>query len=649
MAGGVEITDAVLDEIKQRVDLGDLIASYGVDVRHAGSSLKACCPFHREKTPSFNINVNRGYYHCFGCGESGDAIKFVQKFEGLSFPEAVKKLASRCGIELKENDDPTAGRRRRLYALMAELAQFYRRCLLMTREAAPAREYLKNRFLDDETCDKWTVGYAPEGAATILKWADKYKYTAQELEEAGVILAPRRPGDSAYHRFSGRLMFTIRDRQGRVVGFSGRLLKEKKNTGKYVNSPETPIFKKSSILFGFDRASSEIARSPHHEMIACEGQIDCIRLHMCGFRTAVASQGTAFTGEHAKMLKRVADSAVLMYDDDGAGRKATIKVAGMLLEMEMPVRVVGLPDGDDPDSFLLKHEPAELQKRIDDAESIMSFQCRVERAKEPNPDSLDAISRVTKAVLSTVAKCPSPVLRAAMLDEASRLLALPRSALEDELEKAKNAPSAVAYDSRQAVRPQPGPAAPEDPDGAERQFEDVAPPEMDDSDYEVPETNAHAAVPPPAGEIALMEFLLANEYDKSLDPMVESLLPPQAFAHEFTGRFVKVWRDETASGEDGFAAFADSLDGDERRWFDEVLLGSGKTQASSLSPAEILREQIRELWRAELERRRGALPANGGDETIVRRMELTTRIKRLRQAAWSAVKEIIDAERQSST
>ncbi|MBE6382838.1 MAG: hypothetical protein E7049_07505 [Lentisphaerae bacterium] len=137
MPEGFGITDAVLDEIKQRIDLGDLIASYGVDVRHSGTALKACCPFHHEKTPSFSINPAKGFYHCFGCNESGDAIKFVQKFEGLSFPEAVKKLAAKCGVTITEKPDPEAGRRKRLYALMAELASFYRRCLLMTREAAP--------------------------------------------------------------------------------------------------------------------------------------------------------------------------------------------------------------------------------------------------------------------------------------------------------------------------------------------------------------------------------------------------------------------------------------------------------------------------------------------------------------------------------
>ena len=194
MAAG--LTESVIEEIKARTDLAELIASYGVQVRHAGSSLKACCPFHHEKTPSFNINASRGFYHCFGCGESGDAIKFVQKQEGLTFVEAVKKLAEQCGVKIEETEDPNAGLRKRLYALMAALAAFYRRCLLQAKEGEIAREYLKSRALDGAVAEDWGIGYAPNGVANILRWAEKYKYTPEELEAAGVIKAPSRPGDS---------------------------------------------------------------------------------------------------------------------------------------------------------------------------------------------------------------------------------------------------------------------------------------------------------------------------------------------------------------------------------------------------------------------------------------------------------------------
>jgi DNA primase len=273
------ITDAVLDEIKSRVDIADLIESYGIAVKTAGSGKIACCPFHHEKTPSFHINSLRGFYHCFGCGESGDAIKFVQKMDGLTFVEAVKKLAESCSVRIEEKYDADAARRKRLYALMAELAQFYRRCLLQTREGGLARDYLASRDLGADVQESFLVGYAPRGMAPMVKWAEKHGYTVAELAAAGVVKAPESASDEGYHRFGGRLMFTVRDKQGRVVAFSGRQLVENKKSGKYVNSPETLIFRKSSVLFGFDKAAGNIAKSRHQEAIVCEGQIDTIRLH----------------------------------------------------------------------------------------------------------------------------------------------------------------------------------------------------------------------------------------------------------------------------------------------------------------------------------------------------------------------------------
>lgn len=636
MAGG--ITDSILEEIKARIDLADLISSYGVQVRHAGANEKACCPFHQEKTPSFMINSARGFYHCFGCGESGDAIAFVMKMEGLTFPEATKKLAQQCGIEIKEKADPEAARRKRLYALMNELAQFYHRCLLRMKEAQPARDYLVRRRLDEKVQTDYVIGYAPNGISPILTWGEKYGYTPEELEAAGVIKGPSRPGDRGYHRFGGRLMFTIKDKQGRVVAFSGRQLVEKKNAGKYVNSPETAIFKKAKVLFGFDRAAGCISRAPHREVICCEGQIDTIRLHISGFPTAVASQGTAFTEDHARMIKRVADAAVLMYDDDAAGHKAAIKVAGMLLAMEMPVRVVSLPNGDDPDSFLLAHPAKDLQDLIDRAESIVSFQCRVERAKEARPDSIDAVSRISRAVLTTLAACPSAILRASLTDEAAKLLGLPTAALAEELSKVREGMAAAGPKFSYA-------SATDEDDAAEGESDDeaVAPwrPGGDSMDEESPAEPPAQLEPPSAREFVLMEFLMANEFDVALDGMIGEFLPPEALSHDFTRRFVSVWRRAASTGEDQFASFAEGLTPGEREWFDRILLNAGMSQASGLSVAEQFQNAARLLWADLLKRMRGALPINGGPDVDARRMEITMDLNILPLADWREVGEII--------
>ena len=630
------ITESTVEEIKARIDLADLIASYGIQVKAAGASKKACCPFHHEKTPSFNINESKGFYHCFGCGESGDAIKFVQKMDGLTFVEAVKKLAEQCGVKIEEKEDPAAGKRKRLHALMAELAQFYHRCLLKMKEAEPAREYLKSRDLGDEVQESFLIGYAPNGAASMMKWAEKYGYTAAEMEEAGVIKPPRGPGDQGYHRFGGRLMFSIKDKQGRVVAFSGRQLVASKNSGKYVNSPETLIFKKSNVLFGFDKAAGNIAKSPHHEAIVCEGQIDTIRLHISGFPVAVASQGTAFTEEHVKMLKKVADQVTLVFDDDAAGHKATIRTAGLFLAAEMPVRVVSLPEGDDPDSYLRKHPAEDFQKLLDNAESIMSFQIRVKKSEETNPNSIDAMARITKSVLNTIAQSTNAVIKAGMVGEAAKLLGVPSAALNEELGKVKvQLPNHRITESQN--RPDGGASEPEDERPETEDVTDVEP--VDEVDFSG--EDAAAAIPPPPREMALCAFLMANEYDKTLDGMIGEFLPPKVFAHDFTRRFVETWRAEVVKNADLLQDFAGKLEGHEREWFDSVLLGGSKTESSGLSPTDILQDFVRALWADELRRERGSLPASGDAEADLRRMKLSMDLKRLSSVRWAAVKDMV--------
>ena len=626
------ITEAVVEELKARVDLADLISSYGIDVRTAGSSKKACCPFHHEKTPSFNINEAKGFYHCFGCGESGDAIKFVMKMDGLTFVEAVKKLAEQVGMKIEEKEDPEAEKRARLFALLAELAQFYHRCLLKAREGELARKYLKERALSDEIAEAYMIGYAPNGVVNIRKWGEKYGYTDAELEAAGVIKAPDRPGDAGYHRFGGRLMFSIRDKRGRVVGFSGRQLVASKNSGKYVNSPETAVFKKSNVLYGFDKAAGAITKAANREVIVCEGQIDCIRLQTSGFPNAVAGQGTAFTSEHVKMLKKAADQVTLVYDDDLAGHKATIKSARLCLAAELPVRVVSLPDGDDPDSFLRAHPAEDFRKMLDGAESIMSFQVRAERAKERNPDSVDAVNRITKEVLFTIAQCPSAVLRATMTSEAAKLLKLPHAALVEELGKVKLEASQVAKPAEQSG----------DLESLES-LESLA----DDSADQLPPIegeDAAAVIPPPKEELAFCEFLLGNEYAeeaKILDGMIGEFLPPSVFVHDFTRAFVETWRTEQVKGEDVIAPWSDSLRPQERTWFDRLLLGQGKVMESAMSPTEIAQDFVRTLWAAQLKRVRGALPAAGDVEADLKRMKITLDLKRLNSVKWATVKEMV--------
>ena len=630
------VPDSTLEEIRLRTDLVDVISSYGVQVKRAGAGYMACCPFHHEKTPSFSIQPEKGFYHCFGCGESGDVFKFVQKQEGLGFMEAVKKLAQQCGVEIKETDDPEAGKRARLYSLHAELAAFFRRCLLQAKEAAPAREYLKSRDLAGDIGEKFCIGYAPVGDVPLQRWAEKYKFKLEELADAGVLLPPREGFSRWYNRFGGRLMFTIRDRAGRPVAFSGRILTNDKKAAKYVNSPETPIFKKSSILFALDQAAGNITKAARREAIVCEGQIDVIRCHACGFNTAVASQGTSFTVEHVQLLKRCADSAVLVFDGDGAGQKAAVRTGGEFLAAEIPVRVATLPQGEDPDSLLRTKGPEAFQACLDAAESITSFQIRVLRAQEANPSSIDAVSRVSRAVLETLAKCPSAVMRETLLAEAAQLLHVPVSALQEDFEKvgkgaARAAVRHVAAVGAAAINAGGSQLAATMP---EEECQDVPP----DHDAAAPENN-----PPPPRELALCEFLFDHEHDVSLVDLVEKYAVDGVLTHPFTRLFVFAWRKGCADGGD-IEGLLDELPPAARGWLNAILMTNDRSGLSELSPERILQDFLRQLWMEAVRRRQGTLPSESTPENDLKRLNCSTCIRRLQRDPWKKASALMTPE-----
>lgn len=542
------------------------MSSYGIELKPNGAQLKGLCPFHREKTPSFFVTPSKGRYHCFGCGKDGDAIEFVKEQSGLSFNEAVKVLADRCGVEIKKEEDPEAKKRERLHKILSEASEFYRRCLkkMKTPQAQAARDYLASRELSEKIQDDFLIGYASERSDDMLTWGKKYGFSVEEMAEAGLLKLSDDPSRPPYHRFTGRLMFTIKDKLGKIVAFSGRLLKENKKAGKYVNSPETAIFKKSNVLYGIDKAAGNIARSPKREAIVCEGQIDCIRLHASGFPVAVASQGTAFTEKHAEMLSRIADSVLLVFDDDAAGHKATIKTARLLLSIAKPlaVRVIALPGGDDPDSFLRKNGPDAFRTLMENAESIVSFQCRIEREKESNPESVDAIQRVSKAVLDTISPCQNAILKDALLSDAAKCLGLPKEALTDEMRRSK-AKSHVLSKS------------PADPvSRASDEMQDDNGEDSDDSSSDSGELAPKA--PPSSAEMSLLIFLADNEGDIEVRNALDGLLsdpkvsPP--ILEKISCQFVKDYIAAFLSPANmPLAAFGESLPVRERTFFDYAL------------------------------------------------------------------------------
>ena len=654
-----------LAEIKDRLNLADVISEYGIDIKRVGSSSKACCPFHNEKTPSFHINVEKGFYKCFGCGEHGDVITFVQKYEGIPFAEAVQKLAEHAGVTLEERYDPNARIRARLYQINQELAAFYRRCLLQTREGQLARDYLESRQLDEATAEQFTIGYAPEGKNTLIKWAQKHGFELDELVAAGVLAAPRRPGDAYYDRFHGRLTFPICDTQGRVVAFSCRLLKEAKNTGKYVNSPETEVFKKSNTLYALNFARSAIAKSTPRRAIVCEGQIDVIRCHACGFNVAVASQGTAFTAEHVTLLKRYADAVDLVFDGDKAGIKAAIRTMELFLNEGIPVRIVSLPAGEDPDSLLRQSGAAAFQRCLDAAEDPAPFLVRSLKAQEAAPDAMDATVRIARAAVMTVIACPSPVLTARFLQDAATHLNLPVETLNRDLETVRADAAEIerrraefhAHQERLAEAQQPAKRV-EEPqpvaDFADDTFsdtsffndEEMVPTEMDGGDDWAPENTPEAEDVLPPIDLhanqnlteALCELLVHHFTDKEVMGCLLRHLPPAFVRHPFAAKLYDLAVAATLSNHPILSpdrsdkAFNDFL---AKRFAMPDRTSSG---GEDLTPLGYARDLVRHFWLKEFEHREKSL-----DPSSPEVYRLTLDRKRLQSLDWDAAAPFMDA------
>lgn len=633
-----KVTDQALEEIRARVDIVEFIGAR-MTLKKSGGTFKGCCPFHHEKTPSFHVNPARQTYHCFGCGEHGDVFKFLMKQEGLTFPDAVRTLAERVGVVLRQDVDYNAQNRNLLYAIHAELAASYQRCLKTAGEAAIARQYLSSRKLADDIIERFGIGYAPEEPRdNLLRWAERHSYTPEQLVSAGILTPPKETGrpDDYYDRFRGRLMFPICDRQGRVVAFSGRLLKDRKNTGKYVNSPETEIFTKSRVLYALDKAAAKIVKHPRREAIICEGQIDVIRCHACGFETAVASQGTAFTKEHVSLLKKHADTVVLVFDGDSAGRKAALRTGGLFLEEEIPVRVAALPKGEDPDSLLRDRGPEPFRELLDNAASITAFQIETLRQEEPQPDSIDAVNRVARSVIEMLATCANAVQRAHLLDEAARLLHLPLSAFEDDLEKHREALSrkaAYALADKEQAPAAPATASSKAEDGVPSSGEELTPDAggfLDETPLDEP-----APEPPSRAEYLLCEFVVEHEHDAVVLELVERYLPMDILPHPFARTVVEAVLGQWRGGGDRLAELGRTTEPVWQPLLGKFIANKQKMlSAREATPTEAAQDLIKRLWVSRYKLARGKLDAASTPENDAKRHTLTMLIKSLETQPW---------------
>ena len=345
------MADQVIQDIKDRLDIAEVVGSY-IPLKRAGVNFRANCPFHNEKTPSFNVNPSRQIWHCFGCGEGGDIFSFVQKYEHLSFPETLQVLADKAGIALpsvssaqQHADAKQKELREKLFRVNAFAAKFYHQ-ILTSRAGSKALEYLNNRGLTEETIVGWEIGYAPDDfqlleQALLAKGAEK-----EDLVLAGV---SARSDRGTYDRFRGRVTFPILDFTGKVVGFSARILSGD-TVAKYINSPESPVYSKSHVLFGLFKAKEAIRRQDY--VVVVEGQMDCIKAHQAGFQNTVATSGTALTSEQLRALGRMTKNISLCFDADIAGTRAAKKAGALALGMGFAVKMITITGAKDPDELI---------------------------------------------------------------------------------------------------------------------------------------------------------------------------------------------------------------------------------------------------------------------------------------------------------
>jgi len=427
------IPDEVIDEVLARTDIVELI-SPRVPLRRSGANFKALCPFHREKTPSFMVSPSKQIWHCFGCGMGGGVVNFLMKYENLEFPEAVRMLAQKVGVRIPETREISPGaksKRKSLYEINELAAKYFQKNLEDPKEGRPAREYLKQRAIEDETCHRFRLGYAPHRWDGFFNYAKREGISCDFLVQAGLIL-PGKEGNY-YDRFRNKLIFPICDFQGRVIGFGSRVLDQ--TLPKYINSPETDIFRKGRNLYGLNLAR-EYARD-HTYVIVVEGYMDCITLYQNGFKSVVASLGTALTADHVRLLKRFTNTVCMVYDSDQAGEAASLRGLDLVVAEDLRCKIVTLPRGFDPDDYLRRKGRESFQDQLDRALDLFDYKLNLLTSKYDS-SKVEDIAKITAEMLPTIARMTNAVLRSGYIKELSKRLAVDVEALIIELRRLKD-------------------------------------------------------------------------------------------------------------------------------------------------------------------------------------------------------------------
>lgn len=419
------ISDDIIDQIKGRVDIADIVGHH-VSLTKAGQNLKGLCPFHHEKSPSFTVSPSKQIFHCFGCGAGGNVFTFLTRITGAGFPEVVRELGRKVGIEVAEattNPGPHAGQAKRVEQLNQAAAAWFRQNLQDVRAGAAGREYLESRGIQPDTIERFGIGIAPAEWDSLLKALAKQGFAHGDLAAAGLVVA-RDSGSGFYDRFRARVMFAITDLRKRVVGFGGRVLGD--GMPKYLNSPDTPLFKKGQTLFAFDHAREAIVRTK--TVIVVEGYFDAIALHQAGLTHTVATLGTALTPEHVQALRRFADNVVLLFDPDAAGVRAALRGLDLFVNSGMGVKVITLPAGEDPDTFVRKEGAGAFTRMEAAAPSLLDYALDY-TVKQAEAGSLESRIRSVDEVLRILQKSEHPIEREERIRVVSERLGISQSRL----------------------------------------------------------------------------------------------------------------------------------------------------------------------------------------------------------------------------
>ncbi|MEA1927981.1 MAG: DNA primase, partial [Candidatus Auribacterota bacterium] len=434
-----------IDLINSYNDIVEVISQY-LPLKRSGRNFKALCPFHSEKTPSFTVSPEKQIFHCFGCGAGGNVFNFVMRRENMTFPEAVRYLARRAHIELPEFDSRQASKKEKLLQIMDLAAGFFHWGLTKSKNGEKARAYIRKRGINDQSVKDFKLGYAQPGWDSFLKYAGKKNYKLETLLEAGLIIK-RSKTEGYYDRFRDRLVIPVRDSRGRVIAFGARVFDD--SQPKYINSPDTPLFRKGNTLFGIHQAGKAIRESG--EAILGEGYFDVIRAHQEKIKNVICSQGTAFTGVQAQILKRYTDKVVVAFDADQAGLEAALRGLSVFLEKNFEVRMVIMPPGEDPDSYILSSGAEEFTSLVSGSVPLIDFKLdRLCRMNDITTDRGRLI--VVREMLETITSIENAVLKETYIKKLADRLGVSPGALWEEYGKQKRPPS-----SRPADSPEPSP------------------------------------------------------------------------------------------------------------------------------------------------------------------------------------------------